>query len=133
MLTEMKLVPHSHFGMPGSIQQHTLVYTLVLGLMLTVFFDLSRIAALSIIFYLVMDMAIHWGVLRHLRGEIGARPSILITAIIFDLLVLTGFIWVKLSGDPLVVVVAVAGMLAILLVEVLFLGSNPIESESHEH
>ncbi|MEQ9565866.1 MAG: APC family permease, partial [Pseudomonadales bacterium] len=27
MLTEMKLVPHSHFGMPGSIQNHTLVYT----------------------------------------------------------------------------------------------------------
>jgi amino acid transporter len=27
MLTEMKLVPHSHFGMPGSIQKHTLVYT----------------------------------------------------------------------------------------------------------
>ncbi|MDP1863713.1 MAG: APC family permease [Thiobacillus sp.] len=24
MLTEMKLVPHSHFGMPGSIQKHTL-------------------------------------------------------------------------------------------------------------
>lgn len=29
MLTEMKLVPHSHFGMPGSIQKHTLVYTVV--------------------------------------------------------------------------------------------------------
>ena len=33
MLTEMKLVPHSHFGMPGSIQKHTLVYTIVLGLL----------------------------------------------------------------------------------------------------
>jgi len=50
MLTEMKLVPHSHFGMPGSIQKHTLVYTVVLGLILTAFFDLSRIAALGIIF-----------------------------------------------------------------------------------
>lgn len=133
MLTEMKLVPHSHFGMPGSIQKHTLVYTLVLGLMLTAFFDLSRIAALGIIFYLVMDVAIHWGVLRHLRGEIGARLSILITAIIFDLLVLTGFLWVKVSSDPLVIVVAVVGMLAILLVEVLFLRSNPIEPVSHKH
>ena len=38
MLTEMKLVPHSHFGMPGSIQKHTLVYTVVLGLFLTAFF-----------------------------------------------------------------------------------------------
>ncbi|MGV8990957.1 MAG: APC family permease [Thiobacillus sp.] len=133
MLTEMKLVPHSHFGMPGSIQKHTLVYTLVFGLLLTAFFDLSRIAALGIILYLVMDMAIHWGVLRHLRGEIGARLSILIIAIIFDLLVLTGFVWVKVSVDPTVVVVAVAVMLAILLVEFLFLRSNPIESGAHKH
>ena len=57
MLTEMKLVPHRHFGMPGSIQKHTLVYTVVLGIFLTAFFDLSRIAALGIVFYLVMDIA----------------------------------------------------------------------------
>ncbi len=50
MLTEMKLVPHSHLGMPGSIQKHTLVYTVVLGLVLTAFFDLSRIATLGIVF-----------------------------------------------------------------------------------
>ena len=31
MLTEMNLIPHSHFGMPGTIQRHTLVYTVVLG------------------------------------------------------------------------------------------------------
>lgn len=133
MLTEMKLVPHSHFGMPGSVQQHTLVYTLVFGLLLTAFFDLSRIAALGIILYLVMDVAIHWGVLRHLRSEIGARLSILIIAIFFDLLVLTGFVWVKVSVDPLVVVAAVAVMLAILVVEFLFLRSNPIEAGSHKH
>jgi len=44
MLTEMKLVPHSHFGMPGSVQKHTLVYTIVIAIVLTIFFDLSRIA-----------------------------------------------------------------------------------------
>lgn len=37
MVTEMKLVPHSHFGMPGSIQKHTLVYTVVAAMVLTVF------------------------------------------------------------------------------------------------
>jgi amino acid transporter len=31
MLTDMKLVPHSHSGMAGSIQKHTLVYTVILG------------------------------------------------------------------------------------------------------
>ena len=126
MLTDMKLVPHSHFGMPGRIQQHTLVYTVVLGLVLTAFFDISRIAALGIIFYLVMDMAIHWGVLRHLRQELEARSAILTTAIILDLVVLTGFIWVKLSGDPVILIVAGTGMLAILAMEFLFLRKNPI-------
>jgi amino acid transporter len=45
MLTDMKLVPHSHFGMPGTIQKHTLVYTIVIAMCLTVFFDLGRIAS----------------------------------------------------------------------------------------
>lgn len=67
MLTDMELIPHRHFGMPGSIQKHMLVYVLVIALVLTVFFDLSRIASLGAIFYLVMDIVIHWGVLRHLR------------------------------------------------------------------
>lgn len=133
MLTEMKLVPHSHFGMPGSIQKHTLVYTVVLGLLLTIFFDLTRIAALGIIFYLIMDIAVHWGILRHLRDEIGAKLSILIIAIILDLIVLAGFVWIKIASDPMVVWVAAAVMLAILMMEVLFLRYNPIEPEGHEH
>lgn len=133
MLTEMKLVPHSHFGMPGSIQKHTLVYTVVLGLLLTAFFDLSRIAALGIIFYLIMDMAIHWGIFRHLRREIGAHSAILIGAIVFDLIVLGGFLWVKISSDLLVVAVAGAAMLAILVVEFIFLKRNPIKlHEMHQ-
>ena len=126
MLTEMKLVPHSHFGMPGSVQKHTLVYTVVLGLLLTIFFDLSRIAALGIIFYLIMDIAIHWGILRHLRKEIGARSAVLIGAIVLDLIVLSGFLWIKISSDLLVVGVAGAVMLTILVVEALFLRYNPI-------
>jgi len=126
MLTEMKLVPHSHFAMPGNIQKHALVYTVVLGLLLTIFFDLARIAALGIIFYLIMDIAIHWGILRHLRQEIGARSVVLVGAIILDLVILAGFLWVKISSDPLVVGVAGAVMLSILVVEALFLRRNPI-------
>ncbi|WP_020683373.1 APC family permease [Marinobacterium rhizophilum] len=126
MLTEMKLVPHRHFGMPGSIQKHTLVYTVVLGLLLTAFFDLSRIAALGIIFYLIMDMAVHWGILRHLRQEIGARSAVLIGAIFLDLVVLAGFLWIKISSDLLVVGIACVVMLTILIVEALFLRHNPI-------
>ena len=132
MLTEMKLVPHSHFGMPGSIQKHTLVYTVVLGLLLTMFFDLTRIAALGIIFYLVMDIAVHWGVLRHLRDEVGARSVFPIVAIILDLIILTGFGWIKINSDPLVVGVAGAVMLTILILEALFLRYNPIVPQGND-
>ncbi|MFT5350011.1 MAG: hypothetical protein ACI9MF_000826, partial [Gammaproteobacteria bacterium] len=108
-------------------------YTVVLGLLLTMFFDLTRIAALGIIFYLVMDVAVHWGILRYLRHEIGARLVILIVAIILDVIVLAGFVWIKIFSDPLVVGVAGAVMLAILIVEVLFLRHNPIVPKGHNH
>ena len=133
MLTDMKLVPHSHFGMPGSIQKHTLVYTVVFGLLLTLFFDLTRIAAMGIIFYLIMDIAVHWGILRHLRHDIDARLSILIIAIVLDLIVLAGFVWIKIASDPLVVGVAGAVMLVLLIMEVLFLRFNPIKTKDHQH
>ena len=121
MLTEMKLVPHRHFGMPGSIQKHTLVYTIVLGVVLTAFFDLSRIAALGIILYLIMDIAIHWGLVRHLHEEIDASRSIPLIAIGLDMVVLLGFIYVKLQSDPLVIWVAIVLMSLIWLVEKIFL------------
>lgn len=132
MLTEMKLVPHRHFHMPGSIQKHTLVYTIVLGLLLTAFFDLSRIAALGIIFYLVMDIAIHWGVLRHLRDEVAAHPAILLTAIVLDLVVLAGFLWVKATTDPLVLYVAAAAMAITLVAEFAFLSRRPVQDAGHQ-
>src|SRR3546814_4669575 len=87
----MKMIPHSHFGMPGTIKDHTLVYTVVIAGFLTVFFDLSRIASLGAFFYLVMDMIIHLGVFRHLREEIGARGWVLLAAIALDAVVLAAF------------------------------------------
>ncbi|MGM0856868.1 MAG: APC family permease [Pseudomonadota bacterium] len=134
MLTEMKLVPHRHFHMPGSLQKHTLVYTVVLGLVLTAFFDLSRIAALGIIFYLIMDIAIHWGVLRHLKDSVGANPVIPSIAILLDVVVLIGFIWVKATSDPLVLIVAGVVMACLLLGEWLFLSRHaPSEDSDHSH
>lgn len=97
MLTDMGLVPHSHFGMPGSIQEHTLVYTIVIAMALTVAFDLSRIASLGAIYYLVMDIAIHWGVLRYLRRDVGANVVVLVTAIVLDAVVLGAFLVEKAS------------------------------------
>lgn len=121
MLTEMKLVPHSHFGMPGSIQKHTLVYTVVAAMVLTVFFDLGRIASLGAIFYIVMDIAVHWGIFRHLRQEIGANAAILITAIILDTVVLVALLMIKASSDPLVLYASLAGIVLIFAGERFFL------------
>lgn len=124
MLTNMELIPHSHFGMPGSIQKHMLVYTAVIAIVLTIFFDLSRIASLGAILYLVMDIMIHWGVLRHMRKDIQANAFIIITAIILDVVVLGAFIWVKGSQDVLVVIVAAVLITLIFIGEKLFLRST---------
>ena len=121
MLTEMKLVPHSHFGMPGDIQKHTLVYTIVAAIFLTVFFDLSRIASLGAIFYIVMDMSVHWGILRRLRKEIGASAPVLLTALLFDAVVLVALLVVKAQSDVFVIYAAIIGMAVIFGGERLFL------------
>jgi len=121
MLTEMKLVPHSHFGMPGDIQKHTLVYTVVIAICLTIFFDLSRIASLGAIFYIMMDIAVHWGVFRHLRKEIHANTFILISAIILDVIVLGAFLIVKASTDIMILYAAFIGILLIFIGEFIFL------------
>lgn len=132
MLTDMQLVPHRHFGMPGRIQKHTLVYTAVLALALTVFFDLGRIASLGAIFYIVMDMAIHWGIFRYLRQDLGARGWVLLTAIVLDAVVLGAFIWIKLESDPLVVAVAAAGMAMIFAAEWWFLRRKDSSDDESE-
>ncbi|MEQ9261884.1 MAG: APC family permease [Owenweeksia sp.] len=118
MLTDMNLIPHRHFGMPGRIQKHMLVYTVVVAILLTVFFDLSRIASIGAIFYLVMDITIHWGVLTKLREELKPKIAIVITAIVLDVVVLGAFLWIKGSSDILVVIVSA------LLMGVVFAGER---------
>ena len=130
MLTDMKLVPHRHFGMPGTIQNHTLVYTVVIAILLTVFMDLSRIASMGAIFYLVMDLAVHWGVIRRLRADLDIQVWVVITAIALDVLVLTVFILIKLQSDSFVVWISLIAMLFIYIAERLFLRSRRTEHHS---
>lgn len=110
MLTDMELIPHNHFGMPGRIQKHMLVYIIVIAITLTVLFDLTRIASIGIIFYLVMDVMIQWGVLKNLRKDIKASAWIIITAILLDLVVLGAFIWVKATSDVMIAIVSVVAI-----------------------
>jgi amino acid transporter len=138
MLTDMELVPHRHFGMPGRIQSHTLVYTVVLAGLLAALFDLGRIASLGAVFYLVMDIIIHWGVLRRLREDIGANPAVLVAAIALDLLALGAFMTLKAMQDPWIIVIAVGGVAATFLLEWLYLsrwrkhdpGPGPLPDEA---
>lgn len=121
MLTNMKLVPHSHLGMPGSIQKHNVVYTVVIALLLTLFFDLSRIASMGVIFYIIMDIAIHWGVLTKLKNEVKANPYIVIFAISLDVIILSAFLWIKWQMDPFVIWASLIGLSLIVIGEIVFL------------
>ena len=121
MLTDMKLIPHSHFGMSGSVQKHMLIYIVVIAITLTIFFDLSSIASIGAIFYLVMDMIVHWGVFKHLRKEVKANGVILISALLLDLIVLIAFLWIKSTTDILVVIVSAIGIVLVFVGEKWFL------------
>ena len=132
MLTNMELIPHSHFGMPGPIQKHLLVYTAVIAGLLAVFFDLSRIASLGAIFYLVMDIMIHWGVFRYLRKEVEASPIVLLVAIGLDVIALSAFIVLKWQADPMIIVIAIVGMAAVFGFEKFYLSklrNSPISAD----
>lgn len=121
MLTEMKLIPHSHLGMSGRIQKHMLVYIAGLAILLTILFDLSRIASLGAIFYLVMDIGIHYGLLKNLRKKVDFKTAIVISAIVLDVIVLAGFIFTKAKNDLTVVIVSIGIMLLIYAGEKWFL------------
>ncbi|MDP7150406.1 MAG: APC family permease [Paracoccaceae bacterium] len=122
MLTDMKMIPHSHFGMSGTIRSHMLIYTVVIAGILAVLFDLSRIASLGAFFYLVMDMAVHWGVWRKLRHEINARGWVILTALAMDAVVLAAFGTLKWQSDPMIVVFAFVGIALAFAYERRFLG-----------
>ena len=124
MLTEMELIPHRHFKMPGTIKEHTLVYTIVAAILLTVLFDLGRIASLGAIFYLVMDIAVQWGVFRHLRKQINANPAVLVLAMVLDVLILSALVMSKLKHDPLILGVSAVGILFVFIGEKYFLRHN---------
>jgi amino acid transporter len=132
MMTDMKMIPHSHFGMSGSIRKHTLVYAVVIASLLAVFFDIGRIASLGAFLYIVMDMVIQWGVYRHMRHEIDAAAPIILAALAFDAIVLVALTMYKIDTDPLIVVYAVVAIVSIFAYERFYLskwhGKRPTET-----
>ena len=110
MLRDMGQVP----GLPGRQGHQSLFITAGSAIVMATFFDLSQIASLGAILYLAMDIAIHWGVLRHLAGDIHARRWIPAAAIALDVAVLVPFIALRAQSNPLTVVVT--GALVVMIV-----------------
>jgi amino acid transporter len=134
MLTEMHMIPHSHLGMPGPIQRHTLVYTVVIAAALAVLFDISRIASLGAFLYLIMDMLVHWGIWRFRRREVGAYGPVLLTALSLDAAVLTAFVTIKLQNDPTIVLIAALAIFSIFAFSRIYLHRwIAPQQEQHQH
>lgn len=120
MLSKMKQIPNmgSRFNNPA------LIFTVVLAITLTILFDLTRIAAMGAIFYLAMDIAVHWGLFRYLRRDIDFNPLIPLVALILDIVILTAFLIIKLKSDPLVPIVSLFGIIIIVIAERFFMRTH---------
>lgn len=84
----------------------------------------------------MMDIIIHWGVLRHIRKDVGANPVVLVSAILLDTAALGAFIMLKAQSDPLIIIIASVGMLAVFGFERFYLShrrDSPVESTGHLH
>lgn len=117
MLSNMKQLPELYRG----FKNPALVITVALAIALTVFFDLTRIASIGAIFYLIMDIAIHWGLFRYLLKETKSTPVIPVIAILLDIVILGTFLLLKYQRDPLVIIVSLVGFVAILAAQRLFM------------
>lgn len=122
MLSNMKQVPS--LKRIGNFKNPALIFTVSLAILLTVLFDLTRIASIGAIFYLTMDIAIHWGLFRHLKKEVDFLPIIPLIAIVMDVAVLSAFLYIKYLNDPLVLIVAAIGIILIIVAERIFMISH---------
>jgi amino acid transporter len=122
MLSNMKQVPS--LKKMGNFKNPALIFTVSLAILLTALFDLTRIASIGAIFYLIMDIAIHWGLFRHLKNEVKFKPIIPLIAIVMDIAVLAAFLYIKYLNDPMVLIVAAIGIILILAAERFFMISH---------
>ena len=122
MLSKMKQVPD--LNRVSNLKSPALIFTVSLAILLTILLDLTRIASIGAIFYLIMDIAIHWGLFRHLKNKVKFNPIIPIISILMDIIVLGAFIYMKYLNDPFVLVVAGIGIILIFLFQHLFMKSH---------
>ena len=130
MLSNMKQVPN--LNVVEKLKNPALLLTVSLAILLTIFFNLTRIASIGAIFYLIMDIAIHWGLFRYLREEVEFNPIIPLIAMILDIAILSAFVYIRYLDDPFVLIVAFATIVLIIIAERLFMLSHT-DSDGNMH
>ncbi|WP_010204902.1 APC family permease [Salinibacterium sp. PAMC 21357] len=115
MLQKIRQAP----SLPKSVPQQPMVITAGLAILVTVFLDLSQIASMGVFLYLTMDMAVQWGVIRHLRSKIKARIWLPALTIVLDLAILVPFAILKVQSDLFTVMVAAVVAAAIIAAQVI--------------
>ncbi|MBE1514932.1 amino acid transporter [Nesterenkonia halotolerans] len=111
MLRDMGQVP----GLPGRREHQSLFITAGLAIVMAALFDVSQIASFGAILYLCMDIAIHYGIVRHLKEEVDPKVWIPWVAIVLDVAVLVPFIILKGTSDPFTLVVTAVVALLIMV------------------
>ena len=130
MLSNMKQVPN--LNVIEKLKNPALLLTVSLAILLTIFFNLTRIASIGAIFYLIMDIAIHWGLFHYLREEVEFKPIIPLIAMILDIAILSAFIYIRYLDDPFVLIVAFAAIVLIIIAERLLMLSHT-DSDGNMH
>ena len=131
MLADMEMIPHKNVSENIRTQQQTLFYTVGFAIILTILFDLTRIASLGAILYITMDILIHYGLARKLKDDIKSNKWVIWTAIVLDTIILGAFVYIKLSTDWLVVAVSIFIMIALIVIQkIYFMNKNKNKSES---
>jgi amino acid transporter len=115
MLQDMRQAP----ALPVKVHHQPLIITAGLAIVTTAFLDLTQIASMGALLYLTMDIAVQWGVIRHLREKIHAVRWLPVLTIVLDLAILIPFTILKIQDDWLTVVFATAVAAAIFIGQVI--------------
>ncbi len=115
MLQDMRQAP----SLPSRVPQQPMIITAGLAILATAFLDLTQIASMGAFLYLAMDIAVQWGVIRHLRSKIHATVWMPVLTIALDLAILIPFAILKVQSDLLTVIVAVAVATTIIAAQIL--------------
>lgn len=115
MLQDMRQAP----SLPDKVSHQPMIITAGLAIVATAFLDLTQISSMGALLYLTMDIAVQWGVVRHLRAKIDAKPWIPALSIALDLAILIPFTILKVQNDILTVIVAASVAAAIVIAQVI--------------